>query len=410
MITAVSNVFGMATRPELPDRTDVVVVGGGIAGTATAYFLATDADRDVTLVERDRVAAGSTGDSSAILRHHYGDDAIYTEMARWSHEFFREFEARTGQPLAHADSPLVRFGEEGTPGGDYAAAGCDVLAERGVPVSRHDSDEFADLYPMYDGLDRFDFAASDDGAAYSDGTDAAGGFARAAADAGATVVTGVAVESIAVEEDEVVGVDTDDGRVDCETVVVAAGPWTPELAADVGVDVPITPTREQVVVLDPSAEYVEEYPELTPTTSMPGGEWYLRPDFGDNVLVATHYLTERVDPDRYDDTPDEATLLELTDLVTETIPGLADASVRGRYCGVYSTTPDHDFVLDRAGPDGCLLACGFSGHGFKHGPAVGRIMRDLIVDGDTDLVDVDHFALDRFEDDPEGHGMPADNI
>lgn len=400
----------MAARPELPDRTDVVVVGGGIIGAATAYFLAVDGGRDVTLVERDNIAAGSTGDSSAILRHHYGDDAIYTEMAKWSHEFFREFEARTGQPIAHADSPLVRFGEEGTEVGDYAAAGYDVLDARDIPVSRYESDELAERYPMYDGLDRFDFAVSDDGAAYSDGADAANGFARAAADAGATVVTGVGVESIAVEGGAVVGVDTEEGRVDCDDVVVAAGPWTPELAADVGVDVPITPTREQVVILDPPAEYAEAFPELTPTTSMPGGEWYLRPDFGDNVLVATHYLTEETDPDRYDDTPDEETLLELTDLVRETIPELAEASVRGRYCGVYSTTPDHDFVIDDVGPDGCYFACGFSGHGFKHGPAVGRIMRDLVVDGESDLVDVDYFELGRFDDDPEGHGVPADNI
>jgi glycine/D-amino acid oxidase-like deaminating enzyme len=400
----------MSTRPELPDRTDVVVVGGGIMGAATTYFLAADGERDVTLVERDNVAAGSTGDSSAILRHHYGDDEIYTEMAHWSHEFFRSFEERTGQPIAHAQSPLVRFGEEGTEVGDYAAAGYDVLADRDVPVSWIDGDDLPDRYPMYDGLERFDFAVSDDGAAYSDGADAANGFARAAADEGATVVTGVAVERIDVADGEVVGVDTDDGRVDCEDVVVAAGPWTPELAADVGVDVPITPTREQVVVLDPADEYVAEYPELTPTTSMPGGEWYLRPDFGENVLVATHYLTDETDPDDYDDTPDESTLLELTDLVTETMPGLEDAGIQGQYCGVYATTPDHDFVIDDAGPDGCYLACGFSGHGFKHGPAVGRMVADLVVDGDTDLVDVDYFALDRFAEDPQGHGKPADNI
>jgi len=400
----------MSVGPTLPDSTGVVVIGGGIMGTAAAYFLAAESDRDVTLVERDNVGAGSTGDSSAILRHHYGDEEIYTDMAHWSHEFYRSFEAETGQAIAHADSPLVRFGEDDTEAGEYAAAGYDALAQRDIPVTWYDGDELPEQYPMYDGLEAFDFAVSDDTAAYSDGTDAANGFSRAAAEAGATVVTGVAVESIAVEDDEVAGVDTDDGRVACDDVVVAAGPWTPELADDVGVDVPITPTREQVVILDPPAEYVEEFPELTPTTSMPGGEWYLRPDFGDNVLVATHYLTEETDPDDYDDAPDESTLLELTDVVTDTMPGLADARVQGQYCGVYSTTPDHDFVIDDPGPDGCYFACGFSGHGFKHGPAVGRIVRDVVVDGDTDLVDVDYFALDRFEDDPGGHGMPADNV
>jgi glycine/D-amino acid oxidase-like deaminating enzyme len=263
---------------------------------------------------------------------------------------------------------------------------------------------------MYDGLDEFDFAVSDDSAGYSDGTDAAGGFARAANEAGATVVTGAGVESLLAEDGRIVGAETSEGRIDCNAVVVAAGPWTPRLAATVGVDVPITPTREQVVVLDPPEGYVERYPELTPTTSVPGGEWYLRPDFGEGVLVATHRYTDEVDPDDYDDSPDESTLLELTEVVSESIPELAESGIRGRYCGVYSVTPDHDFVIDEAGPEGCYLACGFSGHGFKHGPAVGRIVRDLVVDGGTDLVDADYFSLSRFEDDPGGHGLPADNV
>jgi len=402
----------MSTGPERPGETDVLVVGGGIVGTAAAYFLAAGSDRGVTLVERDGIAAGSTGDSSAILRHHYGPDAVYTRMAAWSHRFYREFEAETGQPLARADSPLVRFAAEGTGSADYVEAGERVLREEGLPVSRYEADELGEQYPMYDGevLDRFEFAISDDSAGYSDGTDAAGGFARAAAEAGATVVTGVGVESLVAEDGRVVGAGTTEGPIECEVVVVAAGPWTPELAETVGVEVPITPTREQVVVLEPPEDYVERYPDLTPTTSMPGGEWYLRPDFGGGVLVATHHYSEAVDPDDYDEDPDESTLLELTDVVAESIPELAEAGIRGRYCGVYSVTPDHDFVIDEAGPEGCFLACGFSGHGFKHGPAVGRIVRDLVVDGGTDLVDADYFSLSRFDEDPRGHGPPADSV
>ena len=400
----------MSVGPGLPGETDVLVVGGGIVGTATAYFLAAESHQDVTLVERDGIAAGSTGDSSAILRHHYGPDVVYTRMAAWSHRFYREFEAETGQPIAHADSPLVRFAAEGTEGADYVEAGERVLREEGLPVTRREGAELAEAYPMYDGLDEFDFAVSDDSAGYSDGTDAAGGFARAASEAGATVVTGAGVESLLAEDGRIVGAETSEGRIDCNAVVVAAGPWTPRLAATVGVDVPITPTREQVVVLDPPEGYVERYPELTPTTSMPGGEWYLRPDFGEGVLVATHRYTDEVDPDDYDERPDESTLLELTEVVSESIPELAESGIRGRYCGVYSVTPDHDFVIDEAGPEGCYLACGFSGHGFKHGPAVGRIVRDLVVDGGTALVDADYFSLSRFEEDPAGHGLPADNV
>ena len=397
-------------EPTLPDRTDVVVVGGGVMGTAIACFLTRDSDRDVTLLERDHVAAGSTGDSSAILRHHYGDEAIYTETAWWSHRFFRNFEEEMGAKLAYDPSPLVRFANEGTPGGEYALVGYEVLAERDIPVTEYVGDELHERYPMYETADAFDFAISDDEAAYSDGTDAAMGFARGASEHGARIETGVTVESIDVEDDSVVALETSAGRLPCEAVVVAAGPWTPKLAESVGVEIPITTTREQVVILEPSDAYLEKYPSRTPTTGLPGGEWYVRPDGQDGVLVATHRYTEEIDPDRYDDRPDEETILELADALAENVPGLRDAGLMGQYCGVYSVTPDHDFVIDEAGPDGCYLTCGFSGHGFKHAPAVGKMTTDLIMTGESDLVDLEYFSLDRFENDPSGHGRPADNI
>jgi len=387
----------------------VVVVGGGIMGTSAAYFLATETDRDVLLVEQNEIASGSTGDSSAILRHHYGPKEIYARTAWWSHRFYREFHERTGEHLAHADSPLVRFGVDGTPAGEYADAGADVLASLDVPVTRYGADELDEQYPMLE-LEGIDFAVSDDAAGYSDGTDAAGGFARAAQDAGATVVTGVAVEDVAVEDDAVAGVETSDGTVAAETVVVAAGPWTPRLMDRLGVDVPLERTREQILVLEPPESFAEAYPDLVPTSGAPGGDWYMRADFGGGVLLATHHTDETVDPDRYDGTPDQETILDLLDELEAFAPELADARIKGQYCGVYTTTPDQDFVVDSVGPDGCFVACGFSGHGFKHGPAIGRILTDLVTTGDTDLVDVDYFSLDRFEGDATGHGGPGDKI
>ena len=417
---------------ELPDRTDVVVVGGGVMGTATAYFLARESDREVTLLERDRLAAGSTGDSSAILRHHYGDEGIYTDMAWWSHQFFRRFEAETDATVAYDESPLVRFADEDTSGGAYAMAGYEALAEREIPVTRHEADALDEEYPMYEGV-AYDFAVSDDAAGYSDGSDAALGFARGAGDLGARIVTGVTVEGIETGDDgtdetesgtdetddatgdsRVTGVRTDRGTIACEAVVVAAGPWTPRLAESVGVEIPITPVREQVLLLDPPMAYAEEYPALTPTTSLPGGQWYVRPDFGEGILVATHRHVEETDPDDYDDTPDEETILELVDTLADHVPGLADAGIKGQYCGVYSTTPDHDFVIDEAGPDGCYWCCGFSGHGFKHGPAVGSLTAGLVLGEEARLgdveIDLSYFSLERFEENPAGNGRPDDYI
>ncbi|MFP4590886.1 MAG: NAD(P)/FAD-dependent oxidoreductase [Halobacteriales archaeon] len=397
----------MAADTAVPERSDVVVVGGGIMGTSAAFFLARRGDSDVTLIERDHIAAGSTGDSSAILRHHYGPQEIYARSARWAHRFYRRFEAETGQPLAYAANPLVRAGSTDTPAGRYVEAGARVLEDLDIPVTRYSAEEVARAWPMFDFGD-CDVAVSDDDAAYADGTDAATGLARAAREHGATIVTGVSVTGFAVEDGAIDRVETDAGDIRCGAVVLAVGPWTPRLAAALGIEVPLVVEREQVVILEPPSAFVDAHPRLAPTTALPGGAFYLRPDFGDGILVATHHTGEAVAPDDYPNTPDEDTLLELVELLEAAIPEVVDADIRGQYCGVYSTTPDHDFIIDRAGPDGCVIACGFSGHGFKHGPTVGRVVADLVEDGATDVLDVDYFSLDRFEDDPAGHGLPAD--
>ncbi|MCD2205111.1 NAD(P)/FAD-dependent oxidoreductase [Halobacterium sp. KA-6] len=400
----------MPGQDTLPSESDIVIIGGGIMGTSTAFFLSKETDLDITLVEKNQIGTGSTGDSSAILRHHYGDQEIYSKMAWWSHQFYRNFDEETGEVIAHEDNPMVRFANGDTQGGAYAEAGYDVLSELDIPVSRHEGDELLEEYPMISGVEDFDFGISDDEAAYSDGADAANGFDRAARRNGVTVITGTGVESINTDDGAVVGVETEDGEIACEEVVVAAGPWTPRLGETVDVDIPITVTREQVLILDPPKDYKREYPSLVPTTALPGGEWYIRPDFGDGILVATHHTGEEVDPDRYDNTPDEEILLELTEELGEMIPDLREAGIQGQYCGVYSTTPDHDFILDEVGPDGCYFACGFSGHGFKQAPAVGKIMSDLITTGSTSLVDGSFFSYDRFAESAAGHGDVADNI
>jgi monomeric sarcosine oxidase len=393
---------------ELPSRADVVIVGGGIAGASSCFFMAERTDCSVLLLEKDAIASGSTGDSSAIIRHHYGSKRIYAEMARWSHEFYRQFEERTGEPLAYEPNPLVRLGVEGDWSGEYALSGYETLSSLDIPVRRLDAESLREEFPMLS-LSAVDFGVADETAAYSDAADAAMGFSRAAQARGATVATGTAVTDIEADDGAVTAVRTDRGRVETDDLVVTAGPWTDPLMSSVGVDVPLEPSREQVLLLSLPERFRAKYPEGIPTTSPPGADWYVRDDFSGGALIATHHSANDADPDAYSQTPDESVKLRLIDELTEFCPGLVDAELRGEYCGIYSNTPDYDFIIDQVGPEGCYVACGFSGHGFKHGPAVGRMVSDLVRDGETDLVDVDYFSLDRFEANSRGHGKPAES-
>lgn len=401
----------MGAIPSLPDTTDVVVIGGGVMGTSIAFYLATQSDRDVVVVEKDNVAAGSTGDSSSNIRHNYGDRRIYTEMVWWSQDVYRNFEEHTGRPMAYVNCKRVRWGKNDSPEGDFIMAGHEVMKSLGIPTRRVEKDNLEEEFPMFDDVDRFDFAITEEATAYGDATDAANGFAAAATDNGATLVTGTEVTGFDVRNDEIVGVETEEKTVSCNEVIVAAGPWTPQLGERVDVNIPITPSREEVLILDPPEDFKKSYLDTLPMTRFYGGEWYMRPDFGDGVLLGTHpFAYEAVDPDSYSNIPDEETILQFVDLMEENISGLVESDIRSKYCGIYSTSPDHDYIIDQAGPDGCYFVTGFSGHGFKHAPAIGKMMRDYLVDGDTDLVDIDFFSLDRFADDSEGYGRPQEPL
>jgi sarcosine oxidase subunit beta len=393
----------MALGPALPDATDVLVVGGGIVGTATAFALASRTkDVDVTVVERDHVGAGATGDSSAILRHVYGDRELYTRMARLGHEFYRNFESETGYELETRPQPLLLLGGEEIPSTEPPMESYDTLRSLDLPVTRNTAEELPGRYPFFEFGDVVAFGVSDDDAGYTDGTDAATGLAKAAADRGARVVTDVAVESIHQEGGAVSRVETDKGSVACEDVVVAAGSWTHKIVATAGVDIPVSPGREQVLLLDPPDAVDDEVLDAMPTAGWGGSGpdgvwWYFRPDFGDTIYMGTHARTELVDPDDYRRRPDLSRKAEAFEVLDEFAPELADSEVVGEFSGVYANTPDQGFIIDEVGPDGLYALVG-AGHAFKHGPVIGQLAADLVTEGESSLFDLENFSADRFED------------
>jgi glycine/D-amino acid oxidase-like deaminating enzyme len=192
----------------------------------------------------------------------------------------------------------------------------------------------------------------------------------------------------------IAGVTTDSGEIDSRTVIVAAGPWGSRLTAGVGVEIPVNVTRHAVVVMRRPLTWRSP----TPVWGDLLGGWYFKPDGDAGIMVGGLKDDHRaVDPDSYIETANHDEVDEASAAIVRRFPIMEDGTARGGWAGLYDVTPDSQPVIDRIdGVPGLFCAFGFSGHGFKIGPAVGRIVSDLVVDGRCDAYDIGIFRHDRF--------------
>ncbi|WP_330932847.1 FAD-dependent oxidoreductase [Cellulosimicrobium cellulans] len=227
----------------------------------------------------------------------------------------------------------------------------------------------------------------------------------AAAARGADIRHEVAVRHVE-RVPEGVRVVTDGGDVVARVVVVTVGAWSAGLLGGptgglLGQELPLVVTQEQPAhfALAPGTS-PQGWPAFThdvgPGTAWPSGVYGLATP-GEGVKVGFHGVGPVVDPDRRSYRPEPGQLAALRDYVRTWLPGLDPDAYVPVSC-TYTTTPDHDFVLDRRGP--VVVGAGFSGHGFKFAPAVGRVLADLATTPD-DLPAADRFALARLTALPE---------
>ncbi|GAA0241988.1 FAD-dependent oxidoreductase [Cryptosporangium japonicum] len=347
---------------------DVVVVGGGGVGSAAAWQLARRG-RSVVLLEQFAAGhtRGASHGASRIFRLSY-PDRVYIDLAREARELWRELENTTGTALLtvtggvdHGDDPQL----------DVLAAG---LGAAGVPHSWLTPDEAAERWP---GI-RFDTRAlfhPDSGRLHADRSVRA--LQSAAASAGALVRHETPVTSIEVLGDDTVLVHTDTGSYRARRVVAAVNAWANAL---VGALVPLPPLR---VTQEQPAHFRARLPEDTWPSfghrvgGAYGGTYGLATP-GEGIKVGFHGVGPEVDPDHRDYAPEPAQLAALREYARTWVPGVDPDTFTPISC-TYTTTPDADFVLDRVGP--VVVATGFSGHGFKFLPALGRVLADLALDG-----------------------------
>ncbi|OXM72614.1 FAD-dependent oxidoreductase [Amycolatopsis sp. KNN50.9b] len=370
----------------------MVIVGGGLEGTAAAWALGQRGVTDVVVCERDTVGSGGTGKSSGVVRCHYGVSSL-AAMARTGLELFENASDVLGTEIGfHQTGYVVGVGES-----NVEALRASLADQRAVGVETEEigRDEVAKLWPAAD-LDDFAAFAWEPRGGYGDAYSTAQAFAAAARAAGARIRQGAAVAEVLVSRERVTGVRLADGSViGASTVVVAAGPWSVPLLAAHGIELPITVHREQIVLVDPGVD-LGAVPVFSDLVSLQ----YVRPEVSGEILFGNSDLARLhpADPDSYANRAD-ADFLELAvEKMARRFPGLADASIASTYAGCYDVTPDFNPVISLTPVGGLVVAAGFSGHGFKISPAVGALVADLVVDGksgDPDVPETD-FRLSRF--------------
>jgi glycine/D-amino acid oxidase-like deaminating enzyme len=371
---------------------DVVIVGGGVTGTAAAWWLTQRGVRDVVLIERGSIGAGGTGKSSGVVRCHYGVPSL-AAMAWKGLLLLENAAAVLGDDAGFRPAGyLVGVGPE-----NAAALRANLAMQQalGIETAELDPDAAAGLWP---GADFSDFTAFgyEPRGGYGDPYRTAQAFAAAARRGGARIRLGTPVTAILRSGGRAAGVRLADGTVQAAGwVVLAAGPWSVTLAAPLGLTLPVRAIREQILLISPGAR-VGPVPVLSDLI----GLQYVRAEPSGDLLAGNSDLRELepADPDRYRNHADPGYLEAAAAKLARRFPGLPGAAVVSSYAGCYDVTPDFNPVISLAGVEGLVLAAGFSGHGFKISPAVGELIADLVCTGAScdPAVPERDFRLGRF--------------
>lgn len=392
-----------ATTGTTGTTADVVIVGGGLEGCSAAYALTRAGITDVVVVERGTVGSGMTAKSSGIVRCHYGVPSL-AAMATDSLDTFENAEEIFGTDIGFRQiGYVVGVGPANVEPFRGSLAAQQAI---GVLTEEVDVEMVADLWPQADLSDFAAFAYEKRGG-YGDAYMTAQAFAGAARAAGMRLRQQSPVVELLVDGERVTGVRLADGStISANTVVVATGAWTRDFLAPVGLDIPIRVHREEIVMVAPGVD-LGPVPVFSDLVSLQ----YVRPEVGGDILFGNSDLQQiaDADPDGYSNHITETIRDIAVDKIGTRFPDLTEAAISGGYAGCYDVTPDWNPIISRMPLDGLVLAAGFSGHGFKISPAVGRLVADLVIDGhsrDPRIPERD-FRFERFaENDPLTTGFP----
>jgi sarcosine oxidase subunit beta len=377
---------------------DVILIGGGVHGASMAFHLAKSGLKPVVL-EKNFIASGATGRSSGLVRMHY-DLEPESRLAWESFKYFYNWADMVGGDCGFTRTGFLQFVRHEF--NDRLRSNVAMHQRIGIPSILITVEDVRRLAPMFY-LEDVEIAAFEPESGYADPSSTTAAFLDASRQLGGQLVQGCQVTSILVQGDRVSGVQTSSGDFYAPVVVNTAGAWAAEINQMVGLDLPVTTWQHDTMFIRRPKEMGHSHPTVIDFPN----NMYFRPETGGLTLVGLE------DANPIGESPDGDTEHARTgfveraiDRICQRIPGMDRGSLHSAHGGYDGITPDQRAILGQAGPQGFYLACGFSGTGFKIGPAVGRCMAELIVGGQAHTVDISPFSPSRFS---EGKLLQGEN-
>lgn len=369
---------------------DVVVIGGGVNGTSTAYHLAKAGVKNVYLVERRQLGAGATGKSGALVRTHY-TNVPESQLAFESLKVFRNFSEYTNGGDAGWDEPgfvqVVAPGYE-----DKLAANVAAQQAIGIDTRMVSREELVELAPgMF--VDDVGGAAWEPVSGFADPNATAYSFARAAEALGATIWTNCEATEIVRDGDRVVAVETTKGRIATEQVVLAPGAYAPALLKPLGLDYGLYPHRSMVAIFHWPVGWNHRHVVVIDNIN----HSWLRPEGPRTSLIGAEQPRKDWDPDNFNEGVDEGYVDYARRTLAARFPAFAQATMRGGWSGIYMMSPDGRPIIDQVpSVPGLYVMLGDSGTSFKTSPAIGMCLAEWITGGEPRTVDLTPFRSTRF--------------
>jgi sarcosine oxidase subunit beta len=365
---------------------DAIIIGAGVIGASIAFHLA-ERGLKVAILERKATASGATGASSGLVRMHY-DLEVDSALAWQSFQFFRNWRERIGGECGFHKTGFLQI--VGPDKNEQLRGNVAMHKRLGIITDVVTTDDVKKIAPMLK-TDDFELAAYEPESGYADPVLTTNSFIENAKANGTILKQDCEVTGIRVSGGKVQGVDSSRGSFDAPVIVNCAGTFASRVGKLVGVEIPLDTWSHDVA-------FVKRPPKvgMHPTVIDDALSMYFRPE-GELTLVALE------DDNRMGEAPeaelgrvDPGFVMRAIDRICGRMDGMEEGALHSTHVGRDGLTPDQHAVIDKVGPDGFYIACGFSGTGFKISPAVGVCMSELILDGSAKLVDISSLNLGRF--------------